>query len=444
MRLRKTKLAASFLGVCLSTTLAISQDPSGAVMPEPSGTVMPDLGYTRPMASDVVDPTPTGWNLDWQWRFQADALYLKRNNHWRDIPVIEGPEAFRPSNLNFDYKAGARLSLGIMDDDFELDAVFTTLNDWKTSQSGVLANGVDFDGPVAFGAAVPPARTTVDPGGTPNFITSSTFFAPMNTAALTGLEADELEFLKPGAKFSQSYNTGYQDFELNYKRRPQPGRFARFGIGYRNVQFDEHGLTALSGSFDTIDSAGGEAVGNNGLADGSLTGAGLTLASGTANGFSQNTAPTAPDELLFTTRIHANNQLNGAQLTADFVILESDYFEFGAFGKTGVFHNFASGSITERFADTLNDKSNYSRTLSSSKQVASFLGQAGLTGRLFLRQNVRLFGSYEAIFLSGVALAPDQMRAITTTVVPAASLDLRTQGSAFMHGGRLGVEILFP
>jgi len=42
--------------------------------------------------------------------------------------------------------------------------------------------------------------------------------------------------------------------------------------------------------------------------------------------------------------------------------------------------------------------------------------EAGLTGRVFLRQNVRLFGSYEAIFLSGLALAPDQMRGITTTV----------------------------
>ena len=110
-----------------------------------------------------------------------------------------------------------------------------------------------------------------------------------------------------------------------------------------------------------------------------------------------------------------------------------------------VFHNFASGSITERYSDTLNDPNSvYTRTLSSKKEVASFLGQAGLTGRLFLRENVRLFGSYEALYLSGLALAPDQMRGISTSVTPAASLDLRTQGSVFIHGGRIGVEILWP
>ena len=70
--------------------------------------------------------------------------------------------------------------------------------------------------------------------------------------------------------------------------------------------------------------------------------------------------------------------------------------------------------------------------------------EPGLTGSICLRQNVRLFSSYEVLFLSGLALAPDQLRGISTTVTPAASLDLRTQGSAFMHGGRIGLEILLP
>jgi hypothetical protein len=448
MRKRRTSLAASLLSLVLSAA-ALAQDAPVNHFAQPHLFTQPD-SVPAEQSSILNGTSPDAWNLDWQWRFQADAIYMKRNRDWNDIPVITGPETFRPSNLGFDYKAGTRLSLGIMHEDFEMDFVFTTINDWTASQSGVLANAVDFDGPTAYGAAIGAAQTTVDPGGTPNYITSSTYFSPINTAALTGAESNELEFLKPGAKYSQSYNTGYQDFEVNYKRRSQPGRFARFGFGYRNVQFDESGRTALQGTFDTVDSATGlEAGPNNGLANGSLISGGLTVPNLAAQqvGFSENSTvvPAIPaDELLFTSNLRATNHLNGVQVTSDFLLFESDYFELGAFGKAGVFHNFASGRLNESYTDTLNDSASYTRTLSSSKQVASFLGQAGLTGRIFLRENVRLFGSYEALYLSGLALAPDQMRGISTTVTPAATLDLRTQGSVFIHGGRVGVEILWP
>ncbi len=448
MRMRRTSLSVSLLSLTLLAA-AVAQDPLPNRFAQPSLFTQP--GSVAAEESSLLNGScPDGWNLDWQWRFQADALYLKRNRDWRDIPVITGPESFRPSNLDFDYKAGTRLSLGIMQDDFEMDFVFSALNDWTASQSGVLTHAVDFDGPVAYDAA-PLAQPIVNGPDLPNFITSGTYFAPINTATLTGAEANELEFLRPGARFSQSFNSNYQDFEVNYKRRAQPGRFARFGFGYRNVQFGESGLTALSGTFDTVDSATGlEAADNNGLSNGALVSGGLTAPTPAllGVGFNENSTivpAIPPDELLFTTQLRANNQLNGVHLTSDFLFFESEYFELGGFGKAGVFHNFASGSITERYSDTLNDPNSvYTRTLSSKKEVASFLGQAGLTGRLFLRENVRLFGSYEALYLSGLALAPDQMRGISTSVTPAASLDLRTQGSVFIHGGRIGVEILWP
>ncbi len=451
MRMRRTSLAASLLTLTLSAS-ALAQDIAVNHFDQPSLFTQPD-SVAAENSSLLNGSCPDGWNLDWQWRFQADALYLKRNRDWRDIPIISGPESFRPTNLDFDYKAGTRLSLGIMNEDFEMDFIFSTINDWTASQSGVLSNAVDFDGPDAFGGAAPAAQSIVDPGvpPNPNFLTSGTYFAPINTAALTGAEANELEFLRPGARFSQTFNSNYQDFEVNYKRRAQPGRFARFGFGYRNVQFGESGLTALSGTFDTVDSATGlETEDNNGLSNGALISGGLTAPTTAlqAVGFSENSTNVPaipPDELLFTTSLRTSNQLNGVHLTSDFLFFESEYFELGGFGKAGVFHNFAEGTITERYTDTLNDpNSNYTRTLSSSKEVASFLGQAGLTGRFFLRENVRLFGSYEAIYLSGLALAPDQMRGISTAVTPAASLDLRTQGSVFIHGGRIGVEILWP
>ncbi len=431
---RHTRFIASIVSVCLCATLAWAQSPS-----------ITESGYP-PFNSSTFDESDgsQAWRSDWQIRAQADAVYMTRNNSSRDIPVIAGPESFRMHDLNFDYTPGARLTIGLMNDDFELEGVFTTLSNWNASTSGTLTHGTDFDGPEAYSAASGAAQSTVDIGKNPNFITSSTFFAPINTAALTGAEADELEFLKAGAKFSESYSSSFQDFEVNYKNRAQPGRFVRVGLGYRNVQFGERGQAALSGTFDSVDNNGAEAAGNNGLADGSLTGAGLKLTSpaGTGTGFSE-TSVAGPDQLLFTTNLRTTNQLNGVQVTTDFLFLESDLFEIGGYAKGGVFHNFASGRVAEQYSDTLNDKSTYTRTLSDTKQTASFLGQAGVTGRFFLRQNVRLFASYEAMLLSGLALAPDQMRAITSNVTGASALNLNTQSSTFMHGGRVGLEILF-
>ena len=460
MRMCRTSLIASLLSVMLAASAA-AQDTSFGPFTQPDSVAAEN-------SSLLNGTTPDVWNQDWQWRFQADALYMHRNNNWKDNSVITGPETFRPTNSQFDYKAGSRLSLGIMQGDFEMDFVFSTINDWNTSLSGVLSHGLDFDGPVAYGAAVPAAQTAVDPGANPNFLTSGTYFAPINAAALTGAESNELEFLKPGARFSQQYSSNLQDFEINYKRRQQPGRFARFGFGYRNVQFNERGLTSLSGTFDTVDSATGlKTAPNNSLSNGSLVSGGLTaptvtVAAGAPTGFTDS-GTFGADELVFTTNIHANNQMNGVQVTGDFLFLESDRFELGAFGKAGVFHNNASASISETYTETLNHPITsttsgsgsgavtsttkpytYTRNINDSKQVASFMGQAGLTGRIFVRQNVRLFGSYEVMYLSGLALAPDQMQGINTAVTAAASLDLRTQSSVFIHGGRVGLEILWP
>jgi hypothetical protein len=48
------------------------------------------------------------------------------------------------------------------------------------------------------------------------------------------------------------------------------------------------------------------------------------------------------------------------------------------------------------------------------------------------------------MYLSGIALAPDQTGGIHTDINNTTSLDLRTHGSALYHGGRIGIEFLFP
>jgi len=43
-----------------------------------------------------------------------------------------------------------------------------------------------------------------------------------------------------------------------------------------------------------------------------------------------------------------------------------------------------------------------------------------------------------------VALGPDQAGGLRTNLANVTSLSLQDNGSALFHGGRLGIEILFP
>lgn len=430
MRKRRTSLAASLLSLTLSAS-ALAQAPAG-------GSPM-DSAYPTSRAEYVSNDPADGWNLDWQWRFSADAVYMRRNNRSNDIPVISGPETFRFSDFDFHYEYGTRLSLGVMEDDYEFEVTFLTMNNWIESQSGVLAHGLDFDGPAAYGAAAAGAQAAVDPGLDPNFLTSGTYFSPLNSAANAATETDALDFLQPGATFQAKYTSDFQDIEANYKQRNQPGRWLRLGLGFRNVKVRENGFAALSGTFNSVDADGVGAPGTAGLPSAALTGAGLTFVTGGTNdGF------IAADTLLFSSRTLTENRLNGVQVIADMKWLESDHFDLGGFGKAGVYYNDASGSIAEQYAGSGSNSSTYTRTLSDQKGAAAFLGHAGVTGRVYLRRNISVVAGYEAIYLAGLALAPDQVQASDTPVVGAASLNLRTDGTMFIHGGRLGLEILWP
>lgn len=430
MRKRRTSLAASLLSLTLSAS-ALAQAPAG-------GSPM-DSAYPTSRAEYVSNDPADGWNLDWQWRFSADAVYMRRNNRSNDIPVISGPETFRFSDFDFNDEYGTRLSLGVMQDDYEFEVTFLTTNNWIESQSGVLAHGLDFDGPAAYGAAAAGAQAAVDPGLDPNFLTSGTYFSPLNSAASAATETDALDFLQPGATFQAKYTADFQDIEANYKQRNQPGRWLRLGFGFRNVKVRENGFAALSGTFNSVDADGVGAPGTAGLSSAALTGAGLTFVTGGTNdGF------IAADTLLFSSRTLTENRLNGVQVIADMKWLESDHFDLGGFGKAGVYYNDATGSIAEQYAGSGSNSSTYTRTLKDQKGAAAFLGHAGVTGRVYLRRNISVVAGYEAIYLAGLALAPDQVQAADTPVVGAASLNLRTDGTMFIHGGRLGLEILWP
>ena len=187
MLFRQSPIAAAFLSACLSAAIASAQTPTTTPPPSPPTAAGYPAPYSAP-AYAVEETFDAGQNLERQFRVQADALYFTRNNRSKDNPVIEGPESFRFNTLDFDYQSGTRLSVGYFEDDYEFDGSFTTLGDWTAGQNGTLIHGLSFDGPTAYGAATPSAMSTVDLGSDPNFLTSRTFFSPMNAAANSSAE----------------------------------------------------------------------------------------------------------------------------------------------------------------------------------------------------------------------------------------------------------------
>lgn len=447
MLLRRTQWAASLLALGISVSVAMAQPPSGIgnSVPPPE-----ELAYSFDNNGNFID----GLDLGPRWRFQADWVNYTRENTAKETSMITGAEPIGLKNTAFDRNSGYRLTLGFMHDDYELEASFFELNGLNGSQSGTLTNAVVFDGATGFAGASIAAQGTI--GATPNFLELNTLFSVINTASnhpsgtATENETNELEFLDSGAQYAVRYNSDLQDLDVNLKGRRQEGRLLRFGLGIRSIQFEEGHSAALRGSFNTVDSDGDETPGmndqNDGLSNVALTanpGAGLTLGSGTG-GFFENTLPTQPDQLLFNSTTRSRNLLNGVQGTLDVTFLESEHFSIGGYAKAGVFHNIARGSVTESYRDLQNGLSTYSRTLGARKDRVSFAGNLGITGTILFSDSVRLFGGYELMYLNGVALAPDQANAIVTDISNSTSLNLRSNSDALFHGGRIGLEILFP
>ena len=448
MRLRSSRWAASVLALGMSAATAIGQPPAApatdAAYPSEA------LNYSFDEGGNFFDEL----ELSSQFRFQADWVNYTRQNKANSIPLFTGPDSVSQRDADFGHQSGYRLNLGFMNEDYELEGSFLKLDGLNGSLNGTLTNAVVFDGLDTF---TNPALTS--PGaqgmlGTPaslNFLESTTLFSPINAAAnhfgvAPDNETNELEFLDPGATYQVRYRSDLQDFDVNLKGRRQSGRLLRFGFGYRNIQFNEGGFAARRGTFNTLDGDGDETVGmddpNDGLNNAALTaipGAGLTLASG-AGGFAENTLPS----LLFTSGTSATNQLNGVQATLDATFLESEHFSIGGYAKAGVYHNRARGSITETYQVLENNPPSYTRSFSDGKDRVAFAGNLGVTGTVFLRENLRLFGGYELMYLSGVALAPDQSGGVQTDIANVTSLNLQTHGQVLFHGGRVGIEILFP
>ncbi|MEZ6031865.1 MAG: hypothetical protein R3C17_02140 [Planctomycetaceae bacterium] len=368
-------------------------------------------------------------------------LAMTRDSNLSPAPnVINGPDSgnvgFQDSDFNF--RSGVRAFLSAESSGARIDAVFSNYGNFTARDRGSLTQGLAFDD--GLGTAWAGA----------NSITNSTFFSPLANAATPALggEADEFEGLGPNGGFPGDalptwqtwYKSQIQAIELNLLTADHESLF-QYGIGYANWQLDEAAGVQISGAFRATDTAGP----NNGLSHASLTGVGgLGFSGGTPNGFQDETgnASGIPDTLTLFREARTDNNLNGIQAIMQQEVMYYRGIVVNGILKAGVYHNSAHGSILERYSgvDTGpgGDTSNYGRSFSDSASSIAFVGTVGLQSSVPLTNHWSLIGGYEATFINGVALAPDQNLTSNGT-----TYNINTHGNVLLHGANAGLQFAY-
>jgi len=367
--------------------------------------------------------------------FDADYLFWSRDSGLAVNPLIAGPESITVNGMGSNFEGGVRLRGAIAFEHFELSAAWSQVDNWGERATGQLTNGVAFDTGGSFAGA--------------NTINNGTAFSSLFAAAEFAAGPDETledEGLAPVVGFPDAaptyvteYRSDFQDFELVGKFAHVYSRL-KFGIGYRHVGLDEMTYASLSGTFRAIDTGAGA---NGGLSHAALTnanGGNLMLISGAADGFDDETAllgPAGPDVLLLQEQTDTENTLNGVQFSMDVLLMQSERFLIDGVLKAGAYHNSASGTFMETYSALANDNSVYGRVLRDESSSTAFVGQIGLGGMYRLTDHVRLRGGWDVIFLSGVALAPEQFAQVNGTYA------VNNDGTVVINGGHIGLELVY-
>jgi hypothetical protein len=133
----------------------------------------------------------------------------------------------------------------------------------------------------------------------------------------------------------------------------------------------------------------------------------------------------------FSDLVRAHNQLYGGQFGLDARLLgRENVFQIDALAKAGLYCDAAAQN--NDYVDTHD-----SFSASASNTHLAFLGEIGVTGSWQINRHFALRGGYQVMWLTGVALAPNQIAA--TDFAAGSSVD--TSGSLFCQGANAGLEI---
>jgi len=130
------------------------------------------------------------------------------------------------------------------------------------------------------------------------------------------------------------------------------------------------------------------------------------------------------------------NNLYGAQIGLEGKLLELGRLSLEGTIKAGVFDDAAEQSTVVSMKKQLFP----SRAATSH---AAFAGEAGLQVKYQLTKGLAVKAGYEALWLSGVALAPGQIQETLTTSTSVTALGVNCRSNALFQGGTVGLEYSF-
>jgi hypothetical protein len=392
----------------------------------------------------VIDPLlsvpsgPTCWfEADWLWTSHAGMWSNTRN-------FIDGPDAASFNNMpaltgdnGYRFKGGVRVG------NWLVEAAYTHYGEWQSSLNENV-NGVGFN-----------AAAMAGNWAGENFINAHTYFTPIvNAASLTAPvnTAGDQSGLGPSIAFNTdarpallAYN--HSDFymiEANIKGAdyvlPLWDGGLRMGLGYVNANLNNDSWVALSGTF-RASNGGGTTVSLPNSVLIAPAGGNLQLYSGGGSGFTDgvsNGGTGTPSQLRFTHQATTRNELNGGQVVLDFDLLQYQRLKLGMNMKVGLFDNFAQGNMIESYSATNNDLSSYYREFSATTHHLACMGGLGVDGCYHLTDEVMLCCGYDVLFLSNLALGPEQINGLNNNWY-----HVQTNGSAVIQSVSLGLEVAF-
>jgi hypothetical protein len=129
----------------------------------------------------------------------------------------------------------------------------------------------------------------------------------------------------------------------------------------------------------------------------------------------------------------ASNHLYGFQIGADAEVYNmGGPLTVNGLCKAGIYQDYARQTLARTYGTE--------QSLGAVQEHVAFLGEVGIVARYAITKRLAVRGSYEAMWLEGVALAPEQLSA---TDFGSSIATCNTIGGVFYHGGSLGFEYRF-
>lgn len=134
------------------------------------------------------------------------------------------------------------------------------------------------------------------------------------------------------------------------------------------------------------------------------------------------------------------NDLFGAQITASYALVETEFLRVTAFGDAGLYANRAQSTASAQLGGL-----GLSRQADDSTTGTAFIGELGLNAHSRITESLWMTMGYRLIYLDGVALASDQIGRTTALETPGNLPRTRTDksGEALLHGLSLGLELRY-